>query len=145
MVGDGQVVVDGLGRTHDRQPLDVVAGDVIGKLVDGVHRVVAADVDKVGDVARQQRIDDRFELGIFCIVELEPAGAQRSCRSVAEQVELFRRSQRLRKVDKVSGQNALDAVSRAVDAVHLRTGQAALHHAGDGGVDGSGRSTRLGD
>src|SRR5699024_6916564 len=49
VVGDHQVVVDGLGHAHEA---DVAAHmlAVVRQLADGVHAVVAADVEEIADV-----------------------------------------------------------------------------------------------
>ena len=58
MVGDHQIVVDGLGHAHEADvALDALA--VLSQLADGIHRVVAADVEEVADV---QLFEDGEEL-----------------------------------------------------------------------------------
>ena len=64
VVGDHQVVVDGLGHAHKADvALDACA--VICQLADGVHGVVAADVEEVADV---QLLQDGEQLLVHSLI-----------------------------------------------------------------------------
>ena len=49
VVGYNKVVVDGLGHAHDSH-LVIVILQILGKLCNGIHRIVAADIEEVSDI-----------------------------------------------------------------------------------------------
>ena len=59
MVGERQIIVNSLGASHKA---DLRTGDdsVIGKLLDGVHGIVAADIDKAVNLQIRQDLEDFF-------------------------------------------------------------------------------------
>ena len=79
VVGDHQVVVNGLGYAH-KADLAADVGAVIGQLADGIHRVVAADIEEVADVQLLQDLKqlqvDSFPLGGMPVGQLIAAAAQ---------------------------------------------------------------------
>ena len=113
--------------------------------MDGVHRIVAADIDKVTDLPLQQRLHNLSQLLLIGVVQFHPAGAQRRRRRVAEQLQPFRRCQLLGQVDVIAVDHSLDSIARAIDSANLAAGHAAFNHARYGGVDSCGRAARLCD
>ena len=80
MVCKGQVIVNGFGNAQELLAMSLDNG-IIGQLLDGIHGIIAADIDKDLDV---QLIQYGKYLLIKCRVlmnirQLIPAGAQ-ECR-----------------------------------------------------------------
>ena len=116
MVGDHQVVVDGLGHTHEADAaLHTVA--IVGQLADGVHGVVAANVEEVADVQLlqngEQLLVDR--LVVVPVGQLVTAAAQEAGRRALEQLDVEVVGQVLRQVYNVFLQQTGDTVAHAVN------------------------------
>ena len=81
MVGQRQIIVNGLG--HAQEFLGLSGKDrVVGKLFDGIHGVVSADIDKRFDI---EFIEDLEDLLIDALVlvdlrQFEPAGSKKRGR-----------------------------------------------------------------
>ena len=91
MVGDHQVIVDGLGHAHKADvAADVCA--VVGQLADGVHRVVTADVEEVADVQLLQDLKqldvDGLTLGGVPVGQLVAAGTQIAGRRALQKLNV---------------------------------------------------------
>ena len=89
MVGDHQVVVDGLGHAHKADvALDALA--VLGQLADGVHGIVAADVEEVADVQLFQNGEQLFVDGLVLmpVRQLVAAAAEEAGRGALEQLDV---------------------------------------------------------
>ena len=89
VVGDHQVVVDGLGHAHKADvALDAFA--VLSQLADGVHGVVAADVEEVADVQLFQNGEQLFVDGLVLmpVRQLVAAAAEEAGRGALEQLDV---------------------------------------------------------
>ena len=81
MIGECKVVINGLGASYES---DGGSGDdrIIGKLLDGIHRIVSADVDEAVDLELIEHLEDLLVkfLVLIDIGELITAGSQISRR-----------------------------------------------------------------
>ena len=70
-----QVVIDRLGTTHYLDIINAVVRTIFGKLGNRVHRIVAADIDKVTDIMLMEYLNDLPVLAVVLrdIVQLETA------------------------------------------------------------------------
>ena len=143
VVGQGEVVVDRLGHAEEALRL---AGEqrVVGELLDGVHRVVAADVDEALDVELVENVED-LDVDVLILVDggqLVAAGAQEGGRGALEDLDVQLVLDIVGQIDVLLIEQALDAVAHAVDLV-----EAAIHgrleHARQAGVDDSRRAAGL--
>ena len=118
MVGAVQVVINGLGHTHDAA-LVAHGLHVLVDLVAGVHGVVAAVIEEVAHVVFLEDLQNALIVRVIHggIGQLVAAGAKRGGGGVFQQAQLL--GILLPHVEEPVVQNALDAV--------LRT-----QHAGDG-------------
>src|SRR5699024_1588783 len=118
VVSDHQVVVDGLGHAHKA---DVTAGPcaVVGQLADGVHRVVAADVEEVADVQLFQDVEQLFVDGFVLVPvgQLVAAAAQEAGGGPLEQFDVQVILQQGAKVHHPLFQQAGHAVAHPVDGL----------------------------
>ena len=79
MVGHHQVIVNRLGNAHKA---DIAAnmGTVISQLADGIHAVIAADVEEIADIQFAQDLEQLlvygFALGGVPVGQLVAAAAQ---------------------------------------------------------------------
>ena len=143
MVGDHQVIVDGLGHAHEADvALDALA--VLGQLADGVHGIVAADVEEVADV---QLFEDGEELLVHGLVgvpvgQLVAAAAQEAGRRALEQLDVQVVGQHGGKVHHTLLQQTGDAVAHAVDDVGTAA-LAAFKDARKARIDDGSRTARL--
>ena len=144
VVGTEEVVVDGLGDTHDAALVADLL-HILGDLVAGIHGVVAAVVAEIADVVLLEDLKNALVIGIVLIrvLDLVAAGAERGGRRVGQAVKLG--TVFLVHAQQFVVQNALDAVVRAVDlrdAVCVERGTDAAVGAG---IDDSGRAAGLAD
>jgi hypothetical protein len=142
-VGDGQVVVHGLGHVDG---LDGIAHGFgqLAHLVAGVRRVAAAVVEEVADVVGLEDLDQAFVFALvgFQRLQLETTGAEGAGR---------RRTQRgdgrvrfLAGIDQLLGQRADDAIAAGVDlADDIGMLARGLDDAAGGGVDDGGDAAGL--
>ena len=91
VVSHHQVVVDGFGHAHKADvAADVCA--VVGQLADGVHRVIAADVEEVADVQLLQNLKqpdvDSLALGGVPVGQLIAAGTQIAGRGALQKLNV---------------------------------------------------------
>ena len=156
VVGAGEVVVDGL-RNADRTHLVVRGLQIFAQLCNGVHGVVAADVEEVADVVLLEDGDQVFVEGriVRGLRELVAAGAE-SCRgSVDEELLLFfvdgsvRSREEFAEVAETFLQQSFDPVFHAVKSGH-RAGavlfaEISVDYAGKRSVNGSSRTAGLSD
>ena len=68
MVGKSKVVINGLG-TSDETNLGAGNYSVIGKLLDGIHRVISADVDKAIDLKFIEHLEDLL-VKLFVLIDV---------------------------------------------------------------------------
>ena len=140
VVARAQVAVDRLGDVHDLQRR-ARRGGALGDDARGVRRIVAADVEKVADAAREQRRENRVAILGRGFV---PAGAERGRRRGGDFLELRRAD--AAQVDEVALQHAVDAVARAEYAADRGAGgPRGEDDARERLVDDHGGTARLGD
>ena len=139
VVGDRQVIVDGLRNTDDPQLVPGLAGQLVD-LVAGIHGVVAAIVKEIADVELLEALQHR---GIVRVGELPPAGAQGGGGGAGEQVQLLvvKRPQ----VHQVAGQDALGAEPGPVDSLDLRVSFGLPDRPQQGAVDHRGGAAAVGN
>ncbi len=144
VVGDGQVIVDGLRDAEAGHGKAHALAD-LRHLVRGVHRVVAAVVEEVADVVGFEDLDQAFVFGAVFVDTLELVA--RGAESAARRVHQGRngRCAFLAGVDHVFGQCTDDAVASGVDVGDLlRMFARGLDDAAGGGIDDGGNTARLG-
>ena len=143
VVGDHQIVVDGLRHAHEADvALDALA--VLSQLADGVHRVVAADVEEAADV---QLFEDGEELLVQGLVgvpvgQLVAAAAEEAGGGALEQLDVEVIGQQGGQVHDPLLQQTGDAVAHAVDDVRAAA-LAALEHTSQTCVDDRGGAAGL--
>ena len=142
MVRADEVVVDGLG---DADEADVASHllAVARELRDGVHGVIAADVEHGGDARRVDALErackePRVGLGLR---QLEAAAAEPAGGGVAQERERVVVRDRLVKVHRAPVEEALDPVAHA-DGAHALL-PCAGDDPGEAGVDGGGGASGL--
>ena len=118
MVHFRQVVVDGLRRA-DEADAGADALTVIRQLPDGIHGIVAADIDERLDLVLVQQFEDLFKYrgSLFRIRQFKAAGAQESGRGLPQQLDQFIAAQHRVQIHQGFLQKALDAVAHAVHFV----------------------------
>ena len=143
VVGEHQVVVDGLGHAHKADvAADVCA--VVGQLADGIHRVVAADVEHGADVVlvkQGEQLDERGGIGVR-VGQLEAAAAQIAGRSTLEQLDAHAVIQQDVELQQLLLEQTFDAVLHAVHLVCTQTAGGFVY-ACKAGVDHGGRAAAL--
>ena len=138
VVGAEQVVVDGLGHAHHAAVVAYLL-HILGDLVAGVHRVVAAVIEEVTDVILLKNLQNTLVVRVIHvgIRHLVTAGTQSGGGGVLQQLQLG--GILLTHIKQTVVQNALDAVLRAEDAGDIGVFQGRGDHAVGTGVDnGSG-------
>ena len=135
MVGDGQVVVDGLGAA-DELLLRAGQQGIVKQLADGVHGIVAADVDEHFDVQLIQQFENALidRLVLMDFGQLVAAGAQEGGRGAFEQFQVQFILDMLGQVHILLIHEALDAVAHTVNLV-VAAFFGCLEHAREAGVD----------
>ena len=119
VVGAHEVVVDGLGYADEADRAAYLAA-VGAQLGDGVHGVVAADVEHgVDPVGVQARKDVLVERGVGEVGQLEAAASQPACRRLPQQRQALLVRKRGPQVDGPAGEKPLDAVAHARDLAAL--------------------------
>ena len=144
VVGAEQIVVDGLGYTHD--PALVAHGlHVLIDLIAGIHGVVAAVIEEVADVVLLEHLQDAAIIGIvhLGVRDLVAAGAQGGGGGVLQQTQLLGILQT--HVEQAIAENALDAVLRAQHLSDDAGFQGRVNDAVSAGVDHRRRPTGLTD
>ena len=143
MVGQTQVVVDGLGHTDEpHTAADTIA--VAGKLCDGVHGVVAANVEHRADVVlvkQGEQLDEGCGVHIR-VRQLVTAAAQIAGRGALEQFDAHAVVQQDVQFQHFLLEQTLDAVLHAVHLVCAQTAGCFVH-ARQTGVDHGGRAAAL--
>ena len=145
MIGQAQVVVDGLGHA-DEPHRTAHPVTVAGQLGDGVHGVVAADVEHRADVVlvkQGEQLDKRGGIGIR-VRQFEPAAAQIAGRGALEQFNAHAVVQQNVQLHHLFLQQTLNAVLNSVDLIGTQTA-CGLVHAGQTGIDDGGRAAALAD
>ena len=143
MVGEAQIVVDSLGHTDEPHTAAHLL-PVAGQLCDGVHRVVAADVEHGTDVVlvkQGEQLDKRGGIGVR-VGQLEAAAAQIAGRSTLEQLDAHAVIQQNVELQQLFLEQTLDAVLHAVHLVCTQTAGGFVY-ARKAGVDHGGRAAAL--
>src|SRR5262249_8759914 len=114
-------------------------------LVRRVHRIVAADVEKITDVVSAEDIEDALVLIAVGgqIAELVAAGADGGRPRLAESLHGLGRVRA--QVEEVFLDDAEDAVIRPIEFADARLPQGFLNDAASAGIDDRRRPTRLSD
>ena len=138
VVGDGQIVVDGLGDTDDAQLVALLLSE-LGDFVGGILGVVAAGVEEVTDVLSLKDFQHALEVGL--LLELVAAGAEGGAGRVAEATDglLGFRSQ----IDEIFIQNTEHTVERAVDFLDAAVVQSFGDNSLDASINDGGGATGL--
>ena len=88
MIGQDEIVVDRLGNA-DKADRAFDLRRIAGKLADGVHRVIAADVKEIADVQPLQFFkEDAVEAVGEVLREFKTAGTQIRRRSQAKKFQI---------------------------------------------------------
>ena len=143
VVGDHQVVVDGLGHTHKADvALDAFA--VLSQLADGVHGVVAADVEEVADVQLFQNGEQLFVDGLVLmpVRQLIAAAAEEAGRGALEQLDVQIVRQHGGKIHHPLLQQTGNAIAHTVNDLCAAV-LAALKYACKACIDDGSRTARL--
>ena len=143
VVGQHQVIVNGLGHADkaDCAALRVAVGAQLG---DGVHRVIAADVEHRADVILGKQLK-QLHKRLFVhrrVGQLVAAAAQKAGRRALEELNVHLIAQHRVKVDELALQHALNAVLHTVD-MGCTAGLGRLIDARQTGVDNRSRPARL--
>ena len=143
MVGQHQVVVDGLGHA-DEADLAVDGLAVGAQLGDRVHRVVAADVEHRADVVLPEQLKQLHKRLLVNdgVGQLVAAAAQEAGRRALEQLNVHLVAQHGIQIDELALEHALDAVLHPVD-MGCAAGLGGLIDARQTGVDDGSRAARL--
>ena len=145
MVGEAQVVVDSLGHT-DKPHIAAHLLSIAGQFRDGIHRVVAADVEHGTDVVlvkQGEQLDERGGIGVR-VGQLEAAAAQIAGRSTLEQLDAHAVIQQDVELQQLFLEQTLDAVLHAVHLVCTQTAGGFVY-ARKAGVDHGGRAALTND
>ena len=143
MVGDGQIVVDGL-RAADKLLFCTGQQCIVGKLADGIHGVISADIDEDLNLQLVQKLEDSF-VNFLILVDLRQlvaAGAQECGGSSLQKREVQLILDIIGEIDILLIHETLDAVAHAVNLV-VASFHGGLEYAGKAGVDDSGGATGL--
>ena len=143
VVGETQIVVDSLGHTDEPHTAAHLL-PVAGQLCDGVHRVVAADVEEVADVQLFQNGEQLFVDGFVGVPvgQLVAAAAQIAGRGALEQLDAHAVVQQNVELQQLFLEQTLDAVLHAVHLVCTQTAGGFVY-ARKAGVDHGGRAAAL--
>ena len=146
MVGDGQVVVDGL-RHADHADVRADMVQIRRELHDGIHRIVAADVDEDLDAVGIERGEDLLvDVGILLKGgQLVAAGAEHGRGRLAQELHVLIGADDGLQIDELVPDHPLDAVDRAEDRVDLLGEQSLLEDPDEARVDGAGGAAGLCD
>ena len=142
-----EVVIDGFRCADHDDVRNMMLLNIIRELPDGIHRVVAADIDEIADLVLLEDADERLELRrILCrILQLETAGAKCSGRGHGQGVEHVLDVFDAAQIQELFTQYTLDTIACTEHLAHLRVSDGGLDDAGQRGVDGGRRSTGLCD
>ena len=144
MVGAEQVVVNGLGHTHDAALVAHLL-HILGNFVAGVHGVVAAVVEEVAHIVFFENLQDTLVVGVVLVGvrNLIAAGAQLGGGGVEQQLQLL--GVLLAHVVQLVVEHSLDAVSRSVYGGDVGTVQSGADDSVGAGVDDRGGAAGLTD
>src|SRR5699024_5983116 len=138
VVGAHQVVVDGFGHA-DKPDVAVFGGAVGGQFGDGVHAVVAADVQHRPDLVPVKQLEQRL-VGRFVhlgVGQLVAAAAKKAGGGALEQFDGHFVAQLPVQIHDPPFQQPFDAVLHPVHMLSAKS-LGALIHAGQAGVDHGG-------
>ena len=135
VVGEHQVIVDGLGHT-DEPDGAADAAAVSCQLGNGVHAVVAADVKHRVDLITLEQAEQGLVHALVLLGggQLVPAAAQVGGGGALEQLNVQRLAQQLVQIQQLLIQKTLNAVVHAVNAPGT-TGAGGFIHARQTGID----------
>ena len=145
VVGVGQIVVDRLGNA-DKADVAADFGGVVAQFEDGIHAVVAADIEEVADIIAAQHVENFLIDGLHLVAFRQFVAAASQIRSggVAQQGELPRRAEHVRQVDHVVLEQPLNAVAHAVNMLYAVLA-AGAENARKAGIDDTGGAAALAD
>ena len=118
MVGEGQIVVDGLGHTQKLLLMPLHDG-IIGQLLDGIHGIVSSDINEGFDVQLVQNLENLLvDLTVLMdLRKLEPAGAKECGRSSLQQLDVHVGMDLSGQIHILLVQKALNSVKHSVNLV----------------------------
>ena len=145
MIGQNEIVVDRLGNA-DKADRTFDLRRIAGKLADGVHRVVAADVKEIADVQPLQFFkEDAVEAVREVLREFKTAGTQIRRRSQAKKFQIVI-GECFWKVHIRIREKALDSIYHTVDAANrIAVARTFADNTVKAPVDNRGRSAGLSD
>ncbi len=116
VIGDRQIIVDGLGNAHEGLLLAMLLR-IVGEHLDGVHGVIAACVEQGVNVVLLHHLEDLLVdiLMSFRLGHLVAAGAQEGRGSSLQELDAHGICEILVEIHDLALQEALDAVNHAVD------------------------------
>ena len=145
VVGVHQVVVNGFGHA-DKADLAALGSPVSGKLGNGVHRIIAANVEHGPNAVLGKQLK-QLHKGAFVrggVGQLEPAAAQVTGRRALEQLNFHLVVKAVIQVHNFALQKPLNAI---LHAVYMGGAQSfgSFIHTGQAGIDHSSRPAGLAD
>ena len=145
MIGQDEIVVDRLGNA-DKADRAFDLRRIAGKLADGVHRVIAADVKEIADVQPLQFFkEDAVEAVGEVLREFKTAGTQIRRRSQAKKFQIVI-GEGFWKVHIRIREKALDSIDHTVDAANrIAVARTFADNTVKAPVDNRGRSAGLSD
>ena len=147
VVGNDKVVVDGLGNTDDSH-LVIVSLRILGKLCNGIHRIVSANIEEVSDVVFLEYLKELFVnlVALSDLRKLLTARAERRRRCIFKLCYELVVHKELRKVYKSFLKQSLNAVLHSVkslDSTAVNTLLNAAYNTRQGSIYRRSRTTRL--
>ena len=119
MIRQDQVIVDSL-RNTDKANVTSVMGCVAGKLADGIHGIIAANVQKITDLHPVEFVKNGLIKSIRqAFRKLIAAGTEIRRRSQLQKLQ-FRFRKTLSQVDRMILQHSLNAVDHSIHMVDFR-------------------------
>ena len=146
MVGQAQVVVDGLGHT-DEPHRAAHPRAIAAELGDGIHRVVATDVEQRTDVVLVKQGEEFNERGgvHIRVRQLVAAAAQIAGRGALEQFDAHAVVQQNVQLQHLFLEQAFDAVLHPVDLLSSQTDRGFVDACQTGIDDGCGAAALAND
>ena len=147
MVGNDKVIVDGLGNTDDPH-LVIVSLGILGKLCNGIHRIVSANIEEVSDVVFLEYLKELFVnlVALSYLRKLLTARAKRRRRCVFKLCYKLVVLKKLGKIYESFLKKSLNAVLHSVKSLDSATVNALLNAANNsrqGCIYRRSRTTRL--
>ena len=155
VVGTGQIVIDGLGKTNHTH-IVIVGSDIAAQLFYGIHRIVAADIEEVANVVLTELLDQSIKESLILggIGQLFTAGTKTGCGSLGENLQFLLVGSAvlifkdLTEIYNASVEEALDTVTHTVQFCDASLGflrECTADHTRQSCIDGGGRTAGLAD